>query len=238
MIKHSREDILAINPVFSFHLSIVQDDKYNPAHQPVEEGDEIFLEEENITVSLTKEEADQINVEDQAFYQEVRDRVKIKEEPTWAGSLKMMGPNKNPKEYLTTLGAIFKKIGELYPDKKLLLMGDWPTPWLIEKGAEKQAQDAYKFFKGYCKATFNGGFTFSKDVIDQVIPHLFWLTRGSEILPDFLLAFEQGKTIFSICRFGVLHVDSYDTTELLSLESLLKKEGFSEVNECIERLKF
>ena len=238
MLKKSREEILAINPVFSNHLMILQDDKYNPEYYKVMEGDEVFLEDQNMTVSISQEEADQINAEDLALYHDNKDHHKIDTAIQWFASEKLVPQEQESQSYLRALSDLFITLSHYYKDQQLLIMGDWPTPWLIQKGETKLAQEAFKYFKNYCKPTFSGGFIIDEEEIATLITHLFWLSRYNADLPDFLMSFEKGKTIFSVCKYGVLHIESYDADEHQDVMKSLKNMKLKKVTECQDPVKF
>jgi len=70
------------------------------------------------------------------------------------------------------------------------------------------------FLKSIVAPDFNGGFLlYGQDLVD-FIPRLFWLIRYNMALPQFMMTFENLKTIITICKHGVIHFESYDTNEL------------------------
>ena len=99
----SRQEILSINPIFTEHLLRVQKAKYQPAKEWVA-GDSVILDESEEAVELSKEQADNLNKENQEYYFTNRDSFETQNVNNSIGSIAITSPKKQSAEYLNDLG--------------------------------------------------------------------------------------------------------------------------------------
>ena len=231
----TRQRILKINPVFSGHLSQVQKTKYEPIDVWVA-GEEIYIDNTDETIVLSKEQAKKYNEEAQQFYQDHADSYEIRETNAWSGRVTIKSPKKDVKAYLTHIGKLIAKLSLQHG--KLMVLGDWDTPWLHQENDYPQLVRVFSYLKQYIDNRFNGGFILKPAEISNFIPHLFWLIRCNASLPEILMGFENGKTIYSICRYGMLHIEFYDLDEKEEVLRFYRKNEFAEVEECCDPIKF
>lgn len=226
MIK-LRHEILNINDIFANHLVNVQIAKYKPLEE-LKEGDSIILEDG--VVLLTKELAEKLNKEEKQLYEENKDDYEVDDLIKWIGRALLISSEKDLNAYLNDIRESFLKLSFIYG--KLIVLGDWNTPWLYQKNAYPQAAESLEFFKKNIDTDFNGGFVLDNKEILEFLPHLFWLIRCNASLPEFMISFEKSKTIFGICKYCVLHLEFYDSEEKDDILSFFKKREFKEIDTC------
>jgi len=117
-------------------------------------------------------------------------------------------------------------------------MGDWSTPWLYQENDYPPVLAATKYLNQKIDKKFNGGFELEARSISSFIPHLFWLTRCNASLPEFMMSFIKSKTVISLCKYGILHFEFYDSKERDEILTLFNKKNFKEVDRCNDPIKF
>ncbi len=231
----SRENILKINNCFSEHLIAVQNAKYKPTDQWIE-GESVILDDSDVAVVLTKEQADKLNKDDRQYFLENRDEYEIKNLNKWIKGTILISSQQGEKEYLNDIGQSLADLSGNYG--KLIILGDWNTPWLSQQNDYPPAREAIQFLNKKIKKTFNGGLILDSGVISEFIPHLFWLTRCNPNLPELMMTFINSKTVFGICKYGVLHLEFYDDQERKKLSKFFKDRKFQEVDSCNDPIEF
>ena len=240
-MKHqSREQILKLNQIFTNHLIQIQKAKHNPSDYAYKAGDELLIEGSDKPLILTQEKADELNKEEQDFVDSYRDRNPFDQSSAikWIGGYTLISSKTYVDEYLNDLSNSIEGLRNHLKSQNLIVIADWPTPWLAQENEYAPVKKALEFLKIIVSTDFDGGFLLNGEDLRAFIPHLFWLTRCNASLPDFLMAFENSKTIFSICKYGILHIESYDQDELKAINHYFKIKNFIEVDECIDPVDF
>lgn len=234
-MRESRERILLLNDTLAQHLISAQQAKYQPS-QAWEAGESVFLDESEEAVVLTETHARQLNQEDLQYYLDNRDNYTSQELKKWVGKATLISSKSEAQQYLYHLG---KSLAELSKDYgNLIILGDWNTPWLSQENDYAPVAEAMLFLRQKIDDQFNGGFILNPEEIPTFISHLFWLTRCNASLPEFMMAFRNSKTIFGICKYGVLHCEFYDAPEREEIIRFFSQSGFKEVDRCMDPLVF
>ena len=234
MIK-SRTEILNMNNCFAEHLIGVQKAKHEPSDEWTE-GDSVILDDTDEPKVLTKEQANKLNAEDQQYFLDNRDEFHSEFVNKWVGRATLSSSKKDYQEYLNDLG---KSLVDLSIDYgHLIILGDWNTPWLYQQNDYAPVVNAIEFLNQKIDKNFNGGFVLTSDEILEFIPHLFWLTRCNASLPEFMITFMDSKTVFEICKYGILHLEFYEEQEQLKLTNFFKNRNFEEVDRCNDPIEF
>ncbi len=235
----TRQDILKLNKVFTNHLLRVQRAKYAPDCEYLA-GEEIYLNESDETVVLTKEQAEKLNAEEQEYFELNKDSNPFgcAENENWTGSAILISNKKDPNSYLHDLGISLEKLRLATQSQNLMVLGDWATPWLHQDNDYKPVKETLDWLKTQIDTEFDGGFLLNEVGLIQFIPRLFWLTRCNTALPEFMMTFENYKTVISICKHGCLHIDSYNQVELDNLIELYQRFGFKQIENCYEPINF
>lgn len=213
----------------------VQAAKYQPA-QDWQEGESVILGDADEAVVLTKEQAEQMNQEDLQYYVDNKDNYAVKELNQWVGKATLISSKQEPQQYLNDLGQSLAELSDHFGE--LMILGDWNTPWLSQENEYVPVAKAIQFLKQKIDPDFNGGFMLHDQEIAAFIPHLFWLTRCNASLPEFMMAFKHSKTVFSICKYGVLHGDFYDLQEREKMMRFFSENNFQEVDRCSDPIVF
>jgi hypothetical protein len=237
METKERAEIMKINQVFAWHMMQLQEDRYAPDYE-YEEGEEVVFEVDKDPVRLTKEHAARLNEEDRLEFEENRDRLPDIPKLESVGFTRYAADGERGEEYLTSLGEGLIKLSEKLALGGLIVMGQWNIPWLSQENDHPPAAEALAFLRKLISTDFDGGFVVAKEHIPSFITHLFWLIRCNASLPYFLLGFEKGKTVFELCKYGILHVIYYDHQEKSAADQLLEKLGFEEVPTCFDPVDF
>jgi hypothetical protein len=231
----SREKILKLNNCFAEHLISVQKAKHEPSDEWTV-GESVILDDSDKAVILTKEQADKLNKDDQQYYLDNRDEYNSDFLNKWIGSSTLSSSKKELQEYLNDLG---KSLTDLSIDfGKLIILGDWNTPWLNQQNDYPPVATAIEFLNQKIDENFNGGFIFDSDEISEFIPHLFWLTRCNASLPEIMMTFENSKTVLGICKYGILHLEFYEEQERENLMKFFNDRQFEEVDRCNDPIEF
>lgn len=231
----SREKILKLNNCFAEHLISVQKAKYEPIDEWTV-GESVILDDSDKAVILTKEQAEKLNIEDQQYYLDNRDEYNSDFVNKWIGSATLSSSKKDSEEYLNDIG---KSLTELSIDfGKLIILGDWNTPWLNQQNDYPPVAKAIEFLNQKMDKNFNGGFILDSYEISEFIPHLFWLTRYNASLPEFMMTFENSKTVIGICKYGILHLEFYEEQEREKLIKFYNDRKFGEVDRCNDLIEF
>ncbi len=234
MVK-SRNEILKINPIFTHHLLRIQKEKFKPDND-WQIGDTAVLFGDNDTTVLTKEISVQLNKEDDSYYAANKDQFEIDTEYTWIAEHKLISAETSSEKYLADMANSFTKLSQQYGD--LIMLGDWNTPWSLHLNNNKKAIEATSYFFKSIDKSFNEGFQLNKDEINEFIPHLFWLTRCYPELPQFHIGFSNANTIFSLSRYGILHLEFYNALEQTEMLQFFSDINYKEVDSCVEPIKF
>lgn len=234
MIK-SRQEILIINQIFAYHLLSVQRAKHESLGE-WKEGESVILDESVEAVTLTKEQADELNNEDKQYYLDNRDDFRTEGSHEWIGGVTLISSEKDAPEYLADLAQSLKHLSKDFG--QLIILGDWSTPWLNQQNDYPPVSRALKFLGQKIDDEFNGGFVLSENEILEFIPHLFWLTRCNASLPEFMMTFENAKTVIEICKYGVLHLAFYNIEEREQILKIYRTKGFKKVENCSDPIYF
>ena len=204
----TRYNILKLNPVFSHHLLALQAAKFASSEDD--------------------------------YYDSNRDSNPFESELdyNWTGRATLISGKTDTDSYLTDLGESLEKLRLRAGNEELFVLGDWPTPWLSQTNDYPPVKAAWDWLGERIDDDFSGGFMLKGTELIQFILRLFWLTRGNMSLPEFMLSFPNYKTILSICQHGVVHVESYDQTELNDLLDFYKALGFKPIAECYDPVDF
>lgn len=230
-----REKILKLNNCFAEHLISVQKAKYKPSGE-WSEGDSVILDDSDEVVVLTKDQAEELNTEELQYFLDNRDEYNSKKIYKWIGRVTLISSKKTTKEYLSNLGQSLTDLSNRYGD--LLILGDWNTPWLNQENDYQPVLDATNFLKQKIDKKFNGGFILNSNEISEFITHLFWLIRCNASLPEFMITFNTCNTIFGICKYGILHIEFYDSLERITILNFFDKMKFKEVESCNDPIEF
>ncbi|NER12866.1 hypothetical protein GWK08_05405 [Leptobacterium flavescens] len=200
-----------MNQVFTEHLIGAQQSKYRPS-----EEEELKHFEEMKDVNPF---SPHLNIE-------------------YHGKITLIPSKKTPKKYLLDLALGLEGLRKFFRQESLLVLGDWPTPWLYQENDHKAVQKALNYLKKRIDATFNGGFELKGKELIEFIPHLFWLIRCNASLPGFLMGYTQSDTVISLCKHGSLHIDSYSTNEFEKLRKYFSRRGFLKIRNCNSPVDF
>lgn len=234
----TREEILNINPVFTKFVLELQM-SYKP--EPFEEGESIMLElDDDEGTILTKELTEKLNKEQYEEFEANRDVNPFTnfEELKFIESRLVISSKDNTSEYLIDIANVIEKIRIELKEIDLIVLGIQNTPWLYQENEYLPVKNALDYLKQRIDNKFYGGFLLSKDEIQEFIPHLFWLTRCNASLPFFYMSFSKSKTIFTICKYGVLHFEFYDKNEKLKILKILSDTDFKELDSCGDPISF
>lgn len=240
MEQKNRQDILKINEVFTNHLISLQVAKHDPSSCEYSEGERVILDDSNKSVMLTKEQADELNAEQRDYFNSNKDLnpfdsvTNIK----WIGSAKFISSKTNANAYLLNVGEALNDLRKNINNNDLIVLGDWSTSWLSQDNDYKPVKETLNWLGKYIDFDFNGGFLLRDNDLIQFIPRLFWLIRCNSSLPEFLMTFENYKTIISICQYGILHVESYDKEELNYILGFFNERGFKQIDDCNDPVYF
>lgn len=240
MKQATRHSILKLNEVFTNHLIEVQIAKYKPSDDEYAEGDNIILDDSNKVVTLTKEQADELNAEDRKYFESKKDNTPfdLNKKFKRVRSTTLISGQKDSHSYLKDLGQSLEKLRLKLKSSDLIVLGDWPIPWLSQNNDYQPAKEALDWFSKRIDREFNGGFLLKKNDLIEFIPRLFWLIRCNMSLPEIMMTFVDCKTIFSVCKHGVLHIESYDQVELNDFIRFYQSLGFIQTNNCFDPVDF
>jgi hypothetical protein len=240
MRHETRQNILKMNEVFANHLIGVQIAKHKPSDDEYSEGDRIILDDSNKAVTLTKEKANELNAEDRKYFDSKKDTNPFDKDIDfkWIGRATLISNKEDSDSYLHDLGESLEKLRLKLESSELIVLGDWSTPWLYQDNDYKPVKESLDWFRKQIDSDFNGGFLLKETDLIEFTPRLFWLTRCNMSLPEFMMTFENCKTIISICKHGVLHFESYDQNELNDFIEFYQTLGFKQTNDCYDPVNF
>lgn len=240
MRHETRKNILKMNEVFANHLIGVQIAKHKPSDNEYSEGDRIILDDSNKAVTLTKEKADELNAEDKKYFDSKKDTNPFDSGKIfkWIGRVTLISNKEDSDSYLYDLGESLEKLRLQLKSSELIALGDWSTPWLYQDNDYKPVKESLHWIRNRIDSEFNGGFLLKETDLIEFIPRLFWLTRCNMSLPQIMMTFENCKTIFSICKHGVLHLESYDKHELNNFIEFYHALGFKQIENCYDPVNF
>ncbi|MEE9362927.1 MAG: hypothetical protein V3U92_10055 [Cellulophaga sp.] len=196
-MTESREEILKLNNCFSEHLISVQKAKHKPSSQWTV-GESVILEDSDEVIILTKEQVEELNNNDLKHFLDNRDEYNSQNLNKWIGRAILASSKRNSKEYLNDLGQSLTYLSRDFG--KLIILGDWNTPWLNQQNDFLLVAEAIQFLNQKIDKNFNGGLILNSEEISEFIPHFFWLTRCNTSLPEFMMTFKNSKTIIGICK--------------------------------------
>ena len=234
MKQKTRQDILKINEVFTTHLIDVQITKHDPSNYEYSERERVILDDSGKCVILTKEKANELNAENRDYFNSNKDinPFDLKTDVKWIDGTTLISSKTDASSYLIDIGEALETLRKKLGSKNLIVMGDWITPWLYQDNDYKPVKEVLDWLKKQIDSDFNGGFLLRGIELIQFIPKLFWLIRCNASLPEFMMTFENCKTIFSICKYGVLHIESYDQDELNYIFEFFSGRRFRQVDDC------
>lgn len=240
MRQETRKNILKVNKVFTTHLISVQSAKYALSNYEYSEGESVILDDSDKSVILTKVQADELNAEQRDYFNSNKDFNPFNPvtEAKPIGDIKFISRKTNTNAYLLDIGIALDDLRKNTKNEDLIILGDCPTPWLYQENDYKPVKEAQDWLKKYITTEFNGGFLLRDANLIQFIPRLFWLIRCNAALPEFLMTFGNYNTIFSVCRYGVLHIESYDKDELNSIVDFFNKRKFKQIDNCSDPIEF
>ncbi|MBD3635707.1 MAG: hypothetical protein HUJ25_00060 [Crocinitomicaceae bacterium] len=142
------------------------------------------------------------------------------------------------EDYLIHIAESLEKLRIELSQDSLLIMGDYPTPWLSQKNDYPPVAKALNYLETIISESFSGGFKLKGKELIEFIPNLFWITRCNASLPTTYMCFVNSKTILSLCKYGILHLEFYDEAEAVLIKDFLNKYGFSETSTCNDPVNF
>ena len=231
----TRAEILALNDCFAAFIIEVQTTKYKPSDE-WNEGDSVELDDTNKPVLLTAKQAAELNAKDEEYYLKNKDDYNAKAEYQFVCQATMISAATNPSSYLNDLKKSFMLLAQKFGH--LAILGDWSTPWLSQKNEYPPVKEAMQYLSTSVDSSFNGGFVLEQTEITEFIPHLFWLIRCNASLPSFKMTFGSCKTIFYICKYGVVHMEFYDESESKQVLQLFNHLNFQSVDSCSDPVYF
>jgi len=218
-MEQKRSTLLKINPIFTAHLINYQDSKYNPRTSLFEEGQKVFLKYGEKIVHLTREQAEILNQKDIASFNANKDTNPFGTDVIYpiVSEKALVSGKKNTKVFLLNLGETLEALRKKLKQQQLIILSDWP---LLDSAVLRELTEI------------------SDKEITERIPQLFWLTRRNATLPDFMMTFDSSKTVMSLCKYGVLHLDFYDKKEEEFILKFFASRGFEEVEYCKDFIDF
>jgi hypothetical protein len=232
---HSRTDLLARNEVLTAHLLQTQEFLYRP-REPWRAGQSVILHCDEPAVTLTAEQAAELNAEDEQYYEDNRDKFPHPPSLEWLPGLNLAATGEDGDSYLRNLGASLAALSPVYG--QLIVLGDWNTPWLYQDNDYFPVQNALTYLRQYVAEDFSGGFLLDEDTIPTFLSHLFWLVRCNAALPHFMMSFERGQSVFTLCKYGLFHLEFADQQEREALLSFFAQRGFREMEHCSDPVEF
>lgn len=234
----SREEILKINPSLSRFILDLQM-SYRP--DPYEEGESILLDiDDEIGTILTKELAESLNREQNEEFEKSIDKNPFTESDKLQliDNRLMASSKRDSLDYLIDIAKALEKIRIELKESELIVIGIQNIPWLVQDNDYPPVKNALNYLKQRIEKEFSGGFLLKEDEIIEFIPHLFWLTRCNASLPYFYMSFPNSKTVITICKYGVLHLEFYNQNEKLRILKILSDLNFVELNDCQDPIEF
>jgi hypothetical protein len=231
----SRADILALNDCFAAFFIEAQKAKYIPSDQ-WNEGDSAYLDDDDKPKILTEKQANQLNADEQQHYLDNNDDFNVKSKYQFVGQATMISGATDSASYLNALTQSFLELSKKFG--KLIILGDWNTPWLRQTNDYAPAKEALEYLSKSVDSSFNGGFVLEGSEITEFIPHLFWLIRCNASMPSFKMTFGSCKTIFYLCKYGVIHIEFYAENEKTEILKFLKVLNFKSVKICSDPVYF
>ena len=240
MRKAARKDILKINEFFTNHLINIQMKKHNPLDYEYKEGDSYCPDDPDQPVILTKANAEELNSKYRDYINTHKDinPFNTQNELKWIGRAVLISRKTDSASYLHDLGESLETLRQATANKNLIIMGDWPMPWLSQENEYRPVKESLDWFKTQIDMDFTGGFLLNGNEIIEFISRLFWLIRCNASLPEFMMTYENLDTVFSICQYGALHLESYDIEELKFILKFFEKFGFLQIEECNDPVMF
>lgn len=125
-------------------------------------------------------------------------------------------------------------------NEPFIFLTEYPIPWLARAKEEyiiKHCSEELEYFKYFEKIgianDFTGGILASGDELNLFIQDYFKLIEMNLLLPYTFFHVKNLPIVFSLCKYGALHVDVYQNNkhglEIQKLFSILKMK---KVNEC------
>lgn len=237
-MKKSREDIFSVNPFFTNFLLDMQLDHYEP--KVYKEGDDVFFLGMKESEILTKEKAKKLNEKEKDDFEKGRDkfdRIKVAKKKNIEVKF-IISSKKDHQNYLKDLGTFLERLRVILKEEKLMILGIWNTPWLIQENDYYPARVALDYLKTRIDSNFAGGFFLKGEELIEFLPHLFWITRCNMSLPYFYMAFAKSTLIINLCKYGVLHIQIFTKNDQQVIETLLKEMKLTEIRTCNDPIEF
>ncbi|WMX13148.1 hypothetical protein [Aureispira sp. CCB-E] len=235
----SRKEILKLNPTFSTFIIQLQNSTYNPelSHQ-YKEGEEILFENDKIE-KLTKEAAQRLNQEAIDEFIKKKDYFPFEKETklNFCGRALFKSTKTDTIVYLNDIADILNIIRQSLNESSILILGLIKNSWFQENDYAPISR-AMNYLEEKINKNFDGGFILKENEILKFIPHLFWLIRCNASLPETYMTFPKSKTIFYICKYGIIHFEFYDEAEKKQILEILEKKHFEKVNSCNDPIEF
>lgn len=222
----TRQELLALNPIFAAYIIEIQDANYNPLRDYNKEkpGMAYFGEEEGSRY-ISQEECDVNNEQAYAVFLQKKDTYDtISLKGKHVGEAVYNFQHAPLEQYLDLLANGFVQLcTELQWDSVLFLL-DYSTPWLYQNNDFEPVQKALNYLKSIgVDNKFNGGFKASGDDLKTLVKNLFWLVRCNAALP--LCSFAGANSSFAaeICKYGNMHFHFYAEKDKAAIEAIAPK---------------
>ncbi len=105
------------------------------------------------------------------------------------------------------------------------------TDWGLQKSSYEPAREALKILSGITGKQFTGILLSDYTDHSKLVVSLFRLTRYCASLPQILSVWEEGRTVFSICKYGTLHAECYDKHIQKKVTAAAEAAGFSVITD-------
>jgi hypothetical protein len=233
----SRNEILKLNKTFASFIIEWQDQEYNPSlkHNRFNAGTMYDMRLNKLRY-YSQEEVDSINEERLQIFNREKDNTDTASiEENYTATLVYNFPYAPIENYAENLAKGLVMLAERLNWESTIFLLVYPTPWFSQENDHEPVKKAFDYLRKIgVTDIFNGGFKANGKGLEELLKHLFWITRCNASLPHCFFSGIKKDLIGSICQYGNIHLHFYSAAEFAKTKIASVDLGLIEIKRCFE----
>lgn len=204
-------------------------------------GDEVLLDiEDEAATTITQEQADELNREDLAWYEEVTDALPAPKGTGKARTFNIAAAIAgNIQSVVRRNGIAWTKLCQAMGWGDTIIIPVLNVPFLKQENPHPPMVHARKRLMATgLPRDYSGALRATPDIAADLIPDLFRIARYNACAPYIFMAAQGSKTVTAVCKYLNFHFEGYDETETERLITAFSDAGLTHFEDGICRQPF
>ncbi|MBN9673204.1 hypothetical protein [Roseibium aggregatum] len=224
-----RMEIFESYPVLAAHLRNWQDQTYDPANLEYREGDSVIFDlETDEAVSISAEQAAELNAENEAELAELKDdfsniRLPALEKPEL---LVATTDAMSMDDFSNGIGPAFLAFAREMGWTEFAFVSDCRRPILSQDNDYPPVEAAEKtLLRAGLSKSGDDGYLADAEAFAALLGPLFYIARCNACAPYILFSAKGASAVGTLCKYANIHLDCYDEDETNRIDAGLEAAG-------------